>query len=112
MTCRDCRAKTCFTHKCPWHEGLTCYEFDHPKRAMRTRQFANAGTKRQLHGLGQTSAKRLRGISRSNKATGEGSGALAERQAEEEREAEENRQKEEERRKEELLERRKEEHLL
>lgn len=28
MTCQDCDFKTCFTHKVPWHVGLTCTEYD------------------------------------------------------------------------------------
>ena len=28
VTCRSCRHKTCFTHKTPWHAGLTCQEHD------------------------------------------------------------------------------------
>ncbi|KAL2830855.1 hypothetical protein BDW59DRAFT_158291 [Aspergillus cavernicola] len=31
MTCMYCHARTCFTHQRPWHEGMTCYEFDHPE---------------------------------------------------------------------------------
>lgn len=33
MTCFHCGARTCFTHQLPWHEGLTCLEFDHPEVA-------------------------------------------------------------------------------
>ncbi|TGO07303.1 hypothetical protein BTUL_0294g00070 [Botrytis tulipae] len=28
MTCTTCGFKTCFIHKLPWHEDLTCEEFD------------------------------------------------------------------------------------
>lgn len=28
MTCTTCNFKTCFIHKLPWHEDLTCAEFD------------------------------------------------------------------------------------
>ncbi|ATZ53894.1 hypothetical protein BCIN_09g06550 [Botrytis cinerea B05.10] len=28
MTCTTCGFKTCFIHKLPWHEDLTCAEFD------------------------------------------------------------------------------------
>ncbi|KAH8160308.1 hypothetical protein CIB48_g7944 [Xylaria polymorpha] len=28
MICTNCRGKTCFTHQAPWHDGLTCREFD------------------------------------------------------------------------------------
>ncbi|KAL2808231.1 hypothetical protein BJX63DRAFT_39984 [Aspergillus granulosus] len=31
MTCIYCHARTCFTHQRPWHEGMTCYEYDHPE---------------------------------------------------------------------------------
>jgi hypothetical protein len=28
MTCETCSFKTCVVHKLPWHEGMTCEEFD------------------------------------------------------------------------------------
>ncbi|KAI0430894.1 hypothetical protein F5Y09DRAFT_306433 [Xylaria sp. FL1042] len=28
MICTNCHGKTCFTHQSPWHDGLTCREFD------------------------------------------------------------------------------------
>ena len=28
VTCLRCRHKTCFTHKTPWHTGLTCSQYD------------------------------------------------------------------------------------
>ena len=28
MTCSKCSFKTCVIHKLPWHEGMTCEEFD------------------------------------------------------------------------------------
>ncbi|KAI1349305.1 hypothetical protein F5Y01DRAFT_306143 [Xylaria sp. FL0043] len=28
MICTNCRGKTCFTHQSPWHDGLTCREYD------------------------------------------------------------------------------------
>ena len=31
MVCNSCRALTCFTHQTPWHEGMTCAEFDNPE---------------------------------------------------------------------------------
>ncbi|KAI0436176.1 hypothetical protein F4803DRAFT_543174 [Xylaria telfairii] len=30
MICTNCRGKTCFAHQAPWHDGLTCREFDNP----------------------------------------------------------------------------------
>lgn len=30
MICTNCRGKTCFNHQSPWHDGLTCREFDNP----------------------------------------------------------------------------------
>ncbi|KAI1118013.1 hypothetical protein F5Y14DRAFT_400847 [Nemania sp. NC0429] len=30
MICTNCRAKTCFNHQSPWHDGQTCREFDNP----------------------------------------------------------------------------------
>ncbi|PQE04907.1 RING finger protein [Rutstroemia sp. NJR-2017a BBW] len=32
MTCNSCGVKTCFTHKLPWHTGLTCTEYDEQQR--------------------------------------------------------------------------------
>lgn len=28
MTCYKCRGKTCFTHRCEWHENRTCSQYD------------------------------------------------------------------------------------
>lgn len=28
VQCQACGAKSCFTHMCPWHEGLTCADYD------------------------------------------------------------------------------------
>jgi len=28
MVCNTCQYKTCVTHKLPWHEGMTCEQFD------------------------------------------------------------------------------------
>ncbi|KAI1122433.1 hypothetical protein F5Y10DRAFT_254024 [Nemania abortiva] len=28
MICTNCRGKTCFNHQSPWHDGLTCREYD------------------------------------------------------------------------------------
>ncbi|KAI1324733.1 hypothetical protein F5Y16DRAFT_380233 [Xylariaceae sp. FL0255] len=28
MICNNCQSMTCFTHQSPWHDGLTCREFD------------------------------------------------------------------------------------
>jgi len=28
MTCNVCGFKTCFTHQMPWHEGMTCADYD------------------------------------------------------------------------------------
>jgi len=28
MVCNACQFKTCTFHKLPWHEGMTCAEFD------------------------------------------------------------------------------------
>ncbi|KAF7889978.1 uncharacterized protein EAF02_002393 [Botrytis sinoallii] len=32
MTCGTCSFKTCFTHKMPWHTGLTCGQYDVQQR--------------------------------------------------------------------------------
>ena len=32
MICAQCRAKTCFTHQIPWHDGLTCVQYDRQSR--------------------------------------------------------------------------------
>ncbi|KAL2812343.1 hypothetical protein BDW59DRAFT_167837 [Aspergillus cavernicola] len=34
VTCIYCGARTCFTHQRPWHDEMTCYEFDHPALAI------------------------------------------------------------------------------
>jgi hypothetical protein len=31
VQCISCQKLTCFTHKCPWHEGMTCEEYDLPR---------------------------------------------------------------------------------
>ena len=28
VRCQTCGARSCFTHMCPWHEGLTCDDYD------------------------------------------------------------------------------------
>ncbi|KAI9375617.1 hypothetical protein BJX61DRAFT_539632 [Aspergillus egyptiacus] len=28
MTCRECGSRTCFNHQRPWHENMTCREYD------------------------------------------------------------------------------------
>jgi hypothetical protein len=28
VQCINCHQLTCFTHKCPWHDGITCEEYD------------------------------------------------------------------------------------
>lgn len=33
MICDSCRGLSCFTHQSPWHEGMTCVEFDNPQDA-------------------------------------------------------------------------------
>lgn len=36
MICISCRSLSCFTHQTPWHEGMTCLEFDNPEAAQDT----------------------------------------------------------------------------
>lgn len=31
IICTSCRAMSCFTHQSPWHEGITCVDFDNLK---------------------------------------------------------------------------------
>ncbi|CAF1492476.1 unnamed protein product, partial [Rotaria magnacalcarata] len=31
IQCVNCHKLTCFTHKCPWHDGMTCDEYDMPR---------------------------------------------------------------------------------
>ncbi|ATZ53317.1 hypothetical protein BCIN_09g01870 [Botrytis cinerea B05.10] len=38
MTCGTCSFKTCFTHKIPWHTGLTCGQFDVQNRGAASEQ--------------------------------------------------------------------------
>ncbi|CAF0915669.1 unnamed protein product [Adineta ricciae] len=33
VTCFNCHKRTCFTHRVPWHEGLTCAEYDQTRNA-------------------------------------------------------------------------------
>ena len=32
MVCQNCGAKTCFVHQAPWHQGLTCEQYDAQRR--------------------------------------------------------------------------------
>ena len=36
MICISCRSLSCFSHQTPWHEGMTCLEFDNPEAAQDT----------------------------------------------------------------------------
>lgn len=45
MTCTTCKYKSCFTHKAPWHSGLSCAEYD-TREAKKTRE--DAKTQRYL----------------------------------------------------------------
>ncbi len=31
VQCINCQKLTCFTHKCPWHDGMTCEEYEMPR---------------------------------------------------------------------------------
>ncbi len=31
FTCHECRFKSCYVHQVPWHEGMTCEEYDKPR---------------------------------------------------------------------------------
>lgn len=33
MTCRECQAKTCCWHRCPWHSGRSCAQYDQDAKA-------------------------------------------------------------------------------
>jgi hypothetical protein len=33
VQCVNCHKLTCFTHRCPWHDGMTCEEYDMPRNA-------------------------------------------------------------------------------
>ncbi|KAL5336369.1 hypothetical protein BJX70DRAFT_283228 [Aspergillus crustosus] len=51
MTCIYCRSRTCFTHQRPWHEGMTCYDFDHPEVVIeqeRRQRNEEAATRRKI----------------------------------------------------------------
>ncbi|KAL3473969.1 hypothetical protein BJX99DRAFT_232452 [Aspergillus californicus] len=63
MICTHCGTRTCFTHQRPWHEGMTCEEFDNPElvieqQSQRGRKKATAGAdpKRKVY---QTRARTL-----------------------------------------------------
>ncbi|KAH6667617.1 hypothetical protein B0J14DRAFT_489716 [Halenospora varia] len=50
MTCTTCSFKTCYTHKMPWHEGLTCSQFDESRQDLvaqeaASTQYLNQNTK-------------------------------------------------------------------
>ena len=34
MNCEACGDKSCFTHDIPWHQGLTCSEYETIKRGV------------------------------------------------------------------------------
>lgn len=42
MICNSCRGLSCFTHQSPWHEGMTCLEFDNPQVVGNTPESSNA----------------------------------------------------------------------
>ena len=44
VVCNSCQGLSCFTHQSPWHEGVTCLEFDNPDAAENARQTPNALT--------------------------------------------------------------------
>ncbi|CAF1026637.1 unnamed protein product [Adineta steineri] len=31
VQCVNCHKLTCFTHRCPWHDGMTCEEYEMPR---------------------------------------------------------------------------------
>ncbi|CAF1326214.1 unnamed protein product [Adineta ricciae] len=33
VICTNCQKSTCFKHRSPWHEGMTCEEYDMPRNA-------------------------------------------------------------------------------
>jgi IBR domain, a half RING-finger domain len=41
MICNSCRMMSCFTHQAPWHEGMTCIEFDNPQSAQGASEESN-----------------------------------------------------------------------
>lgn len=44
IVCNSCRGLSCFTHQSPWHEGVTCLEFDNPDAAENAHQIPIALT--------------------------------------------------------------------
>jgi hypothetical protein len=38
VTCHHCGTKQCFLHRIPWHEGLTCEEWDQQQRTITSQQ--------------------------------------------------------------------------
>lgn len=42
IICNSCRGMSCFIHQSPWHEGMTCLEFDNPEAAGNTPESSNA----------------------------------------------------------------------
>ena len=41
IVCGSCRTLSCFTHQIPWHEGMTCVEFDNPESTRETSESPN-----------------------------------------------------------------------
>lgn len=67
MTCKKCRTRTCFTHQRPWHEGMTCFEYDNPR--VMIKQTQGDGTRRKRQRKNNTDdavPRKLRKVSSNN----------------------------------------------
>jgi hypothetical protein len=41
VTCNFCQFRTCFTHKVPWHDPLTCSQYDEQKKDRKEQEEAS-----------------------------------------------------------------------
>src|SRR4051794_25589686 len=43
MRCTACSFRTCFTHKVPWHNGITCENYDMFHQSQQEQEVASEG---------------------------------------------------------------------
>lgn len=49
IICNSCRSLSCFTHQCPWHEGMTCLDFDNPEATFEWSEQMRKDRKLAIH---------------------------------------------------------------
>ncbi|KAL4916605.1 hypothetical protein BDW62DRAFT_185989 [Aspergillus aurantiobrunneus] len=118
IICKYCHTRTCFTHQRPWHEGMTCYEFDHPEVIGKGDEAAasNKGTGKRISAdeavAGQLKSGKLNGPSRTiadQKTRAKRRVLVAKQKAEERRREQEEERRRKKDQRNELLQRREEE---